>query len=282
MKRPRRRLIQAAGGCILAGAIALAVWIGSIRGPAGQATGFGIAGIAMQPVAQGERLIFANYNIRTGRGLDDQRDLDRTAECLKGVTVAGLNEVRGSAWYGRDRDQAETLAGKLGMGYLFAPTERRWGREHFGNALLTRLPVSEWLRIQLPRQHSDSHRNMLLADLTLPPGAPTGGRIAVLVAHVDTRADREIQLAAVFAMFRTLREPAVLIGDLNAGPEHPDIARLLTAPGVVGTNGARPPGELSGRVEWVIAKGLKVLDASRCDNGASDHPRVALEVATPR
>lgn len=163
------------------------------------------------------------------------------------------------------------------MGYLFAPTERRWGREHFGNALLTKLPVSEWLRIQLPRQHSASHRNMLLAHLQL-----TAGRIAVLVAHVDTRADREIQLAAVIAMFRTLREPAVLIGDLNAGPEHPDIARLLAAPGIVGTNGAKPPGELPGKVEWVIAKGLKALDASRCDNGASDHPRVALEVATPR
>lgn len=277
MKAAHRRLILAAGGCILAGAVALSVWIGSIRGPAGPATGFGVAGISMQPVATGDRLVFANYNIRAGRGLDDQRDLDRTADCLKGVTVAGLNEVRGSAWYGRDRDQAETLAGKLGMGHLFAPTERRWGREHFGNALLTKLPVSEWLRIQLPRQHSDSHRNMLLAHLQL-----TEGRVAVLVAHVDTRADREIQLAAVIAMFRTLREPAVLIGDLNAGPEHPDIARLLATPGIVGTNGARPPGELPGKVEWVIAKGLKPLDASRCDNGASDHPRVALEVATPR
>jgi len=277
VKPARRRLVLAAGGCILAGTVALAVWIGSIRGPAGPATGFGVDGIAMQPVATGDRLVFANYNIRTGRGMDDQRDLDRTAECLKDVTVAGLNEVRGSAWYGRDRDQAETLAEKLGMGYLFAPTERRWGREHFGNALLTKLPVSEWLRIQLPRQHSDSHRNMLLADLML-----TGGRVAVLVAHVDTRADREIQLAAVIAMFRTLREPAVLIGDLNAGPEHPDVARLLATPGIVGTNGARPPAELPGKVEWVIAKGLKPLDASRCDNGASDHPRVALEVATPR
>lgn len=276
MTRTRRRLVLAAGGGVLVAAIALSVWIGSIRGPAGPATGFGIAGIGLQPVATGDRLVFANYNIRTGRGLDDQRDLDRTAACLKGITVAGLNEVRGSAWYGRDRDQAETLAEKLGMGYLFAPTERRWGREHFGNALLTKIPVSEWLRIQLPRQHSDSHRNMLLADLVL-----TSGRVAVLVAHVDTRADREIQLAAVIAMFRTLREPAVLIGDLNAGPEHPDIARLLATPGIVGTNGARPPAELPGKVEWVIAKGLKALDASRCDNGASDHPRVALEVATP-
>lgn len=76
MKPARRRLVQAAGGCILVGAIALSVWIGSIRGPAGPATGFGIAGIAMQPVATGDRLVFANYNIRTGRGLDDERDLD--------------------------------------------------------------------------------------------------------------------------------------------------------------------------------------------------------------
>jgi len=277
MTRARRRLILAAAGTVLAGAAALTVWIMSIRGPAGPATGFGIDGVAAKPADPGPSLVFAQYNIRTGRGRDDVRDLARTAHCLTGATVAGLNEVRGSAWIGRPEDQAATLGRILARGHLFAPTERRFGREHFGNALLTALPVGEWLRIQLPRHRSDSQRNMLLAEVKLPTG-----RVAVLVTHVDTRADREIQLAAVIAMFRTLREPAVLIGDLNAGPEHPEIARLLAEPGIAATNGAPPPAELPGAVEWVVAKGLKPLGASRCDNDASDHPRVALEVATPR
>lgn len=277
MKRRGRRAILAAAAGVLTVAVALSVWIGSIRGPAGPAMGVGVQGLGLQPVDPGKTIVFANFNIRTGRGQDDQRDLQRTAECLKGLTVIGLNEVRGSAWVGRAHDQAETLGRMLGMGYLFAPTERRFGREHFGNALLTSIPAAEWLRIQLPRQHSDSHRNMIQAELLL-----TSGRLTVLVAHVDAVHDRDLQLATVLAQFRTLREPAVLIGDLNAGPEHPDIARMLATPGVVGSNGAMPPAELPGRVEWVIAKGLTPLGASRCDVGASDHPRVALEVATPR
>lgn len=277
MTSRRRALFVGAAAAFLLAAVSASAWIGSIRGPAGPATGFGVDGPVARQAEAAPTIVFASYNIRTGRGLDDRRDLDRTAECLKGIAVAGLNEVRGSAWYGRPEDQAATLGRILGMGHLFAPTERRYGREHFGNAILTRLPVAEWLRIQLPRQHSDSHRNMLLAELALPTG-----RISVLVTHIDTRADREIQLAAVVALFRTLKEPAVLLGDLNAGPEHPEIARLLAQPGVVGSNGAMPPAELAGRVEWIVAKGLTPVAASRCDNGASDHPRVALEVAAPR
>lgn len=277
MIRARRRLLLAACGGGMLIMVAIAAWIGSIRGPAGPATGFGIAGIGVVPVDPGPTMVFANYNIRTGRGQDDQRDLKRTAACLTGLTVVGLNEVRGSAWYGRATDQAETLGRMLGMGYLFAPTERRFGREHFGNALLTAVPVTQWLRVPLPRLHGESHRSTLLAELALPSGPMT-----VLVTHVDVGQDRELQLAAVVALFRTLKEPAILLGDLNAGPEHPDIARMLAEPGIVGSNGAMPPGELPGRVEWIIAKGLKPVAASRCDNGASDHPRVALEVATPR
>ena len=108
------------------------------------------------------------------------------------------------------------------------------------------------------------------------PVAPRAdGRFWTVAAHDDI-----VAISKDPASYTSSK--GVLIGDLNAGPEHPDIARLLATPGVVGTNGAKPPAELPGRVEWVIAKGLKPLDATRCDNGASDHPRVALEVATPR
>lgn len=272
----RRRLVLFATAVLVA-AIALTALIGSVRGPAGPASGFAIPGVAMKPVDPGPTIVFAQYNIRTGRGPDDRRDLARTAECLKGMEVVGLNELRGSAWYGRPDDQAETLGRMLGLGYLYAPTERRFAREHFGNGLLTALPVTDWLRLPLPRSHGHSHRNILLAELQLP-----ATRLRVLVTHVDSRGDRDLHLAAVAALFRTQKEPAVLIGDLNAGPEHPEIARLLAEPGVVASNGAMPPKELPGRVEWIIARGMRAVDASRCDNGASDHPRVALELATPQ
>jgi len=277
MIAPSRRHWIALGGVAVLAAVGIAALVGSIRGPAGPASGFAIPGVAMRPADPGPTITFAQYNIRTGRGPDDRRDLARTAGCLEGMKVVGLNELRGSAWYGRPKDQAETLGRMLGLGYLFAPTERRFGREHFGNGLLTALPVTDWLRLPLPRTRGDSHRNILLAELQLP-----ASRLRVLVTHVDSRGDRDVQLAAVAALFRTQREPVVLIGDLNAGPEHPEIARMLAEPGVVASNGAMPPKELPARVEWIIARGLKAVAASQCDNGASDHPRVALELATPQ
>ena len=275
MTLTRRHWIPLAGIAlgVFVGAVAI---IGSIRGPAGPANGFGIADVDIRPTDPGPTITFAQYNIRTGRGTDDVRDLGRIAACLKGMTVIGLNELRGSAWYGRPTDQAETLGKMMHLGYLFAPTERRFGREHFGNGLLSAIPAVSWLRVPLPQTRGHSHRNLLLTELKLPNAS-----IRVLVTHADTHDDRDQHLAAIAAAFRTQKEPVVLLGDLNAGPEHPEIARMLADPGVVATNGGTISQELPGRVEWIIARGLKGVGTSNCDKGGSDHPRIALEVATP-
>lgn len=266
------------GGAAVFTAIGIGALIGSIRGPAGPANGGAIFNIDRAvAVDPGPTITVAHYNIRTGRGPDDRRDLGRIAECLKGMHVVGLNELRGSAWYGRPVDQAETLGKLLDLGYLFAPTERRFGREHFGNGLLSAIPVVSWIRVPLPRTLGDAHRNILQAELKLPTTT-----LRVLVAHVDSRGDRDQHLAAVAAAFRTQKEPVILLADLNVGTDHPEVVRMLADPGVVASNGVMPPAPQPGRVEWIIARGLKAVGTSRCDKGGSDHPRLALELETPR
>ena len=61
------------------------------------------------------------------QGLMAGRELPRTAACLRGIDVVGLNEVRGGA-LGALRTRRRRSGETLGRGWLFAPAERRWWR----------------------------------------------------------------------------------------------------------------------------------------------------------
>jgi len=214
----------------------------------------------------------ATFNIHGGAGLDGVRDLKRTAECLQGLDLIGLNEVRG-AWLRVDGDQAAALGRELGLSWLFAPTERRWWHEHFGNALLTSLPLLSWQRIPLAGPPRESHRNVLLARLVC--GEST---LQVLTTHLERGRYRESQLRAVLNLFLAMAPPAVLLGDLNTSEQDPILQDLLTTPGIHDPVreflGAATPS----RIDWVLTRGLRAVRAQVCANGASDHPCFIAEL----
>jgi endonuclease/exonuclease/phosphatase family metal-dependent hydrolase len=256
-------------------AMAGAAFIGSgayrISGTPDQGTAFH-GEVANRQTAP-SRLRVATFNIHGGTGLDGVRDLQRTADCLQGLDLIGLNEVHG-AWLGAEGDQAAALGRQLGLAWLFAPTERRWWCDHFGNALLTSLPVLSWQRMPLAGPPRASHRNVLLARLGY--GERT---IQVLATHVDRGRYRESQLRAVVHLFLALAPPAVLLGDLNSSEQEPLIQQLLTTPGVHDPVrdflGAATPN----RIDWIFTRGLRGTHAQVCANGASDHPCSIAELA---
>ncbi len=207
------------------------------------------------------------FNIHSGIAIDDGKlDLDRTALQLEGVDLLGLNELRGGGLW-REPNQAQLLGEKLKMPFLFAPTERRWGTEHFGNGMLCSLPVKNWLRIPLPGLAKKGLRNMLLASVDL------GGRdVQVLITHVDAVTDREEQLRIVIAMFLSLDEPAILMGDLNSRADDEQLQALLGREGVQDVTDGR------GRIDWIITRGLQTIRAEVRETNASDHPLIWAEV----
>ena len=84
----------------------------------------------------------AIFNIHSGVGNDNVRDLSRTADALRDIDFCALNEVRGHM-FGQPSDQAHELGLRTGRAWLFMPTEHRFWHDHFGNGILSRLPVTE-------------------------------------------------------------------------------------------------------------------------------------------
>jgi endonuclease/exonuclease/phosphatase family metal-dependent hydrolase len=249
-------------------AIALVVWVSSLRIPAGPDAGTTFDGPAGVATLARDTFRVGVFNIHGGRGRDNHRDLARTADDLQGLDFIGLNEVLGpKTWW--QTDQCQQLAEALGMAWLFAPTESRWWDGSFGNGVLTALPVLSWQRIPLPRAGAHTYRNVVLS--TVDVG---GRRVHVLVAHLDSRdiARRQEQLRTIGELFLSLAPPAILMGDLNTPPGDPQLAKLLGTPGVAdalaGTAAAGP----SHRIDWILIHGLRSVASGCDDHGASDHP----------
>jgi endonuclease/exonuclease/phosphatase family metal-dependent hydrolase len=220
----------------------------------------------------GATLRLGTFNIHGGRGSDGRLDLTRTAKALADLDFVGLNEVAGR-WPWQAADQAEQLGRLTGLAWLFTPFERRWYCYTFGNGLLSGQPIRDWRRIPLasgvPRP-----RNVVL--VTVGEG---GSSFRAIVVHATRRDERQRQeeFRSVFAMFLAAREPVVLLGDLNAGREDPQLGRLLATPGVVDALAVSPEVPRR-RIDWILLRGLHALRAGMVEQGASDHPLFWAEV----
>jgi endonuclease/exonuclease/phosphatase family metal-dependent hydrolase len=266
-RRLRRVIAVAALVIVLTGAVG---WFLSLPSSAGPAQGSSFIGtLVSRPPSSTLRL--GTFNIDSGRGTDGVVNLDRTARSLQHLDFIGLNEVRGENPFD---NQAQTLAELLHLPYLFAPAERRFGHDSFGNAVLTNLPIQRWQRIVLPSLRFKAFRNYVLTD------AIWDGRVVhFLTTHTDWKAGGDEQRRIVIATFLQLPEPAVLMGDLNAPPSDGQIKQLLATPGVeesISTFLAGTP--TPGRVDWIFLRGLTTVDAGVVDTGASDHPAYWAEV----
>jgi endonuclease/exonuclease/phosphatase family metal-dependent hydrolase len=226
------------------------------------------------------KIRLATFNLHGGKGLDDRRDLDRTAKCLQNVDFAALQEVDGPGLFGGD-DQAAALGKRLEMASLFAPAVRQWHVLESGNGFLTALPVAFWQRIPLKSHRDYSFRNAVLLGLRQTSG-DRERVVHILLTHVNRRynEDREAQLRAVIALFLSLEEPAILLGDLNSTAKDPQIAKLLKDPRAIDAVG-KASDEKTARIEridWIFCRGLKPIRAGVMENEASDHPLVWAEV----
>jgi endonuclease/exonuclease/phosphatase family metal-dependent hydrolase len=212
-------------------------------------------------------LRLVTMNIRRGRGMDDRTDLSRTTLTLRGGDIVGLQEV--------GHGQPEELATRLGLSSLFAPTERRWFRDDFGNAILSRYPAT-WQSIPLPRSSGQPARNVVLAHVRVGDWT-----VRVLVAHVGRHQDNAPQLARLRELFLSLEPPAVLMGDLNAHAGTPQLEAIRSTSGVTDVLAGRVEDDPR-RVTWMFVRGLTVKDAWLSDDRASDHPALFAEVMPTR
>jgi endonuclease/exonuclease/phosphatase family metal-dependent hydrolase len=156
------------------------------------------------------QLTLATYNIHACVGGDGRFQPSRTVEVLKEINadLVALQEVEHHDVGGSNL--LDYLADALNMEAIAGPTLMR-GTRHYGNALLTRMPVISVERI----------------DLSVPRREPRGAldvelswghrRVQVVATHLGLRPrERRPQVRRLLACFESRRvDVAVLMGDLN-------------------------------------------------------------------
>jgi endonuclease/exonuclease/phosphatase family metal-dependent hydrolase len=159
-----------------------------------------------------------SYNIRHARGSDDRVDLDRIGEVIAAFEpdLVALQEVDVGRARSGGIDQAEQLGVRLGMTATFAPCLER-GSERYGIATLSRFPVLEHRRLDLPCRPLDRRSEPRCALLTRLAWPATNTSIDLVNTHLSVL-PRE-RPAQVDAIVRELRAPEVVIaGDFNCTP----------------------------------------------------------------
>lgn len=178
-----------------------------------------LAGVARaeEPV----RLRVLSYNIHHGEGLDGKLDLERLAEVIRSVDpdLVSLQEVDRGVRRSKELDEPAELARLTGLTAVFEGNIRVQGGD-YGNAVLSRLPVTGHRNQLLPSHRQGEQRGALVVDLTGPDAAKTP--IRFIATHLDHRGDDSERLASAEAIAAIADEfperPTLLAGDLNAQP----------------------------------------------------------------
>jgi len=210
----------------------------------------------------------ATFNIQTGKSLQGRRNIRRSAEVISAADLVGVQEVYAPSWLnylGFGASQSEHLSLGGGFSWLFSATRRRWLREHRGNALFSKIEISDWQIKMLPDQSAKSYRNLTIAHANW-----NGKRFHILNTHLHTKAGRREQIDVVIREFANY-SPAILMGDFNCTAE--ELAKALTDVEITDAiKVAKLDPQEDQRIDWILTKGFVVEGGEFVGKGVSDHP----------
>jgi endonuclease/exonuclease/phosphatase family metal-dependent hydrolase len=177
-----------------------------------QARSFGVArGAKIDPKAP--RFVVASYNIHRCVGGDSCRDPKRIAEVIREINpdVIALQEVDTWPGAGTESVQMEFLAHVAGLHAISGPTLERQEGLHYGNVLLTRLPILEVRKLDLTVYRREPRGAL---DVELDAG---GRRLRVIATHLGLLpSERRYQVQRILELCEQGEEEVtVLLGDIN-------------------------------------------------------------------
>jgi len=218
-----------------------------------------------------QTLTVATFNIQTGKSLQGKRDIKRAAQAICKADIVGVQEVYAPGFLnklGFGDSQPHTLAKLGGFNSLLSATQTRWLREHRGNLLLSKLPISNWKVEQLPDfSGRRRYRNMTVAKIAFQDNT-----FHFINTHLHTSKGRIEQLEIVLNEFDKYSN-VILVGDFNSMPETPQLKELLKDRNICDAIGSMNIDENeSQRIDWILTKGFTVQSAQIIEKGISDHP----------
>jgi endonuclease/exonuclease/phosphatase family metal-dependent hydrolase len=251
-------------------------------------------GAGAEPQAPDRELSVMTYNIHHGVGEDNELDLQRIADEIRssGANVAGLQEVD-RHWSARSDfvDQAQWLARELNMHVVYGanldrdPLSPGQPRRQYGTAILSDYPILSSRNTLLPRPQGGEQRGLLEAVVNV-----RGVRVRIANTHLqhNSAVERTAQVERIMELLAGSREPVVLLGDLNARPDGPEIAPLYTRyddawdEGGAGDGFTFSAADPRARIDYVFVSPLIAVEsATVLDTLASDHLPVVAELELP-
>jgi endonuclease/exonuclease/phosphatase family metal-dependent hydrolase len=156
-------------------------------------------------------LRIATYNIHRSRGLDGRTRPERIAAVLSDIDadIIALQEVIGSG--PRGGSHAEAIGAALGMGWVMAPARLLRGH-HFGNAVLSRFPITQHLGHDLSWKTCEPRR-LQRVDVTV-----NGAALHIYNVHLGTailERRHQAQRLTSIVSDRHVVGPKLVIGDFN-------------------------------------------------------------------
>lgn len=227
----------------------------------------------------------ATYNIHQCVGVDGQRDPKRIADVIAALDadVIALQEVDSWPGIGDEPAQMEFLAHTAGLRAISGPTiERQDG--HYGNALLTRLPILDVRKLDLTVYRREP-RGALDVELDAH-GTP----LRVIATHLGLLpSERRFQVQRILEEVEGADgRPTVLLGDINEWLVMGRPLRWLHARFGRGVGGRTFPSWCPLlKLDRVWVRPPHVLRGHRVHRGdgarvASDHLPVVAHLALPR
>lgn len=220
-----------------------------------------------------------SYNVQGHAARFASRYLERVAQVIaeERPDLVGLQEVHRGTWLSRFADQASELARLTGMKVHFGASFARKGGE-FGNALLTAGEVRSVEVHSLPG--SGEPRTILESRVEV-----RGSELRFLVTHLAAwgrlgSGQRSRQVLHLAERLRGIDEPFVMVGDLNAPPDAPELRHLVAAELFRSCGGLECTHRMTRqRLDYVVADpGWTTVGARVLRVGPSDHWPVVVEL----
>lgn len=176
---------------------------------------------ALSAVSNGEsaepiQLRVISYNIHHGEGMDGKLDLERIAKVIlsEKPDLVAIQEVDQKTKRTGNVDQPAELARLTKMNVVFGANIELQGG-HYGNAVLSRFPITKHQNHLLPNVDNGEQRGVLATEIAVPQ---LDGSLLLLATHFDHRVndkERVQSAASILALVAEESRPSMLLGDLN-------------------------------------------------------------------
>lgn len=222
-------------------------------------------------------MMVMTYNVHSCKDINKKNSLNRIAELIRQEkpAVVGLNEIESFSPRTWMVNQPKRLAMSRDMLYIYGPTLRLGPLGFFGNAVLSRYPISKTANFRLPG--SREPRCCLKVELRI-----SGGNVTVFGTHLGlNRQERAEQIAELADIVSKEKNPVILMGDFNCGTDQMQLLyKTLTDTGqLFGSGSTYPSSGPVDRIDYIL-----VSPECKCKNvylpvsDASDHLPVIAEL----